>query len=794
VTSHRFSARAPRLPALALAAAGGIWLGGLTAWAAETAPWVLAASASALALGRRPVVRALVVVALLAAALGARARAPQPAPVGAIADDRHDDVIEGWVSGPIQATRGGLAFDVERGDVRVRVSADPVDVLPGDRVRVTGRVLAVRGARNPGAFDRAGFAQAQGAPWQMRARSLERLAEADRMSAWRWPAALARAASAEVAARGGDPVGNALVRGAVLGDRSAIDEDTDAAWRAAGVYHALSVSGLHLAAVALVAFVGVGWLWALAGLGTRWAPRRAAAAFALPMAVTYTLVTGAQVATVRALVVVAVLLVGELCGRRAKGADALGLAALVVLALAPLSLHDPGFQLSFVAAATLVLASRQRGHVLVRALRTSLAVTLATAPITAWHFHEVSFGGVVGNLIATPLVELVTIPLGLAGLALAAIAAPVGGAVIDLAVAIAGLTAWLVARLGALTPSLVVPPPSGLELVACAALYGAWAAVRLGWLAGWRALAAAALAAGVLAGSWGWRAHARTSDDTLHVTFLDVGQGDAAVIELPGGEVWLVDAGGAPGLAAELRMAARPGEEIARFLRARRITRVDVAVVSHPHPDHYLGLAALAPRVPIGVVWAAAEEAAAGDTAPEGTRAFEALTAWLARGGTPTVHPRLGVHAVGDVIIRVWAPAYDPGHGPRVVATADPVRSVNDNSLVLSVERAGRCVLFTGDLEEEGEASLVAAGIGRCDVVKVPHHGSPTSSSQAFVDATRPAWAIMSLGRGNRFGFPGPAVVGRWEAAGAGVLRTDVSGAITVSIDPAGTLRVATFD
>jgi competence protein ComEC len=142
----------------------------------------------------------------------------------------------------------------------------------------------------------------------------------------------------------------------------------------------------------------------------------------------------------------------------------------------------------------------------------------------------------------------------------------------------------------------------------------------------------------------------------------------------------------------------------------------------------------------------------------------------------------------------VWAPHYDAGYGPRPLATADPVRSVNDNSLVITVERAGRCVLFTGDIEEEGEALLVAAGLGRCDVVKVPHHGSPTSSSPALVAATQPSLAVISLGRGNRFGFPAPAVVARWEAAGAQVVRTDTAGAVTVSIDRAGTLRVATFD
>ena len=120
--------------------------------------------------------------------------------------------------------------------------------------------------------------------------------------------------------------------------------------------------------------------------------------------------------------------------------------------------------------------------------------------------------------------------------------------------------------------------------------------------------------------------------------------------------------------------------------------------------------------------------------------------------------------------------------------------SVNDSSLVVRVTRAGQALVFLGDLEEEGEAALVTGGDLAAAVVKVPHHGSPTSSSPALVAATHPRWAIVSLGRGNRFGFPAAAVVARWRAAGARVLRTDQAGAVTVTVDRAGRVAVGTFD
>ncbi|HVV83035.1 MAG TPA: MBL fold metallo-hydrolase, partial [Kofleriaceae bacterium] len=318
------------------------------------------------------------------------------------------------------------------------------------------------------------------------------------------------------------------------------------------------------------------------------------------------------------------------------------------------------------------------------------------------------------------------------------------------------------------------------------------------------AAAVALGAAAVLATSWIARPRLRAGA-ALRVTFLDVGQGDAAVVELPDGEVWLVDAGGDP-IAADLRAGARPGEVVARFLRDRRVDHVDVAVLSHPHPDHFLGFLAVGAALPIGALWTAAEPppdvpdddaaAAPRDDDPVAvssrhSRGFAAVAGWLAARGTAIVHPRLGAYTHGDVTLRVLAPRYEDD-----VATADPVRTVNDNSLVLAVERAGRCILFAGDLEAEGEEALVAAAGGAlpCDVVKVPHHGSPTSSSQAFVDATHPRLAVISLGRGNHFGFPGPAVLDRWRAAGARVLRTDTVGAVTVTIDAAGRLSVSTVD
>jgi competence protein ComEC len=274
------------------------------------------------------------------------------------------------------------------------------------------------------------------------------------------------------------------------------------------------------------------------------------------------------------------------------------------------------------------------------------------------------------------------------------------------------------------------------------------------------------------------------------VTFLDVGQGDAAVVELPGGEAWLIDAGGLPshggGLdaAAAARLAERPGERaVLRYLDHRRIRRLRLVLLSHPHPDHFAGLRAVARAVPIDELWLAAPSREQPMSAE-----MHALLIDLAMRGTRVVAPPLGVaRSVRGVELEVL--------GPRLAGSAaavDPTASVNDNSLVARVRFAGRAVLFAGDLEEEGEQLALAADLA-ADVVKVPHHGSRTSSTAALVAAAGARWAVVSCGGGNRFGFPAPEVVARWEAAGATVLRTDLDGAVTARISPSGRLSVATY-
>jgi competence protein ComEC len=252
--------------------------------------------------------------------------------------------------------------------------------------------------------------------------------------------------------------------------------------------------------------------------------------------------------------------------------------------------------------------------------------------------------------------------------------------------------------------------------------------------------------------------------------------------------VWLVDAGGFAS-ARDVAAASAPGRTIGRVLAAYGHDRIDVAMISHPHPDHYLGLVGL--DVPIGELWFAPEI----DHVPAtGLASFASTIAGLVARGTRIVLPPLGVaREQAGVELVTWAPHYQPEPDAPTVLAADPVRTVNDNSLVVAVRFRGRTILFTGDIEAEGEAALVAAGLGRVDVVKVAHHGSRTSSTPAFVAATRPEIAVISCGRANQFGFPAASVVARWRGVGADIARTDTDGTVTITVNAAGGIAVDRF-
>jgi competence protein ComEC len=251
------------------------------------------------------------------------------------------------------------------------------------------------------------------------------------------------------------------------------------------------------------------------------------------------------------------------------------------------------------------------------------------------------------------------------------------------------------------------------------------------------------------------------------VTFLDVGQGDSALIDLPDGGAMIIDGGGLVGSPVDTGTRV-----VAPVLRARRRSELMAAVLSHPHPDHFTGLATGLGGVRLRSLWDTGqgqkEEVAGG---------YAVLLGHARDAGVPVLRPdRLcGGRAMGGAWVDVLAPCPE--------ATVD--RGPNDNSLVLKITYGVRAFLFVGDAEGEEERDLLSLGLGkvRADVLKVGHHGSRTSTSPSFLAAVSPRDAIISVGVRNRFGHPHPTTLRTLAAQGVHVFRTDVDGEIQASTD-----------
>ncbi len=596
-----------------------------------------------------------------------------------------------------------------------------------------------------------------------------------------------------------------LAAGILIGLRERVDRGLAADFATAGVSHVVAISGWNIAIVAT-----------LVAAMLRGRSRRTAGLVTGGVIVAYVIAAGASPSVVRAAVMAGVVLLARGSGRAVRAPAALSLAAAGLLLLDPGLVGDAGFRLSVLATAGLLAWATPLGAWLggvwggrlpgwlAEGLGITLAAQAATLPDVLATFGRLSLVAPAVNLAVVPIV-----PAAMAGGALAL----VGGWLVQLGVpgplgVVAGLPGWLLLRTIvttvrfaaglpfaaiALPPGLAIPAAIGaLVLVASVLL-----AIHRRRRAGQRARAArpgAPRPAGRAAarpsghGRRGPRIRPPTRLERLalagsalivavtllaaadvvgradRIVVLDVGQGDAILVESRDGARMLVDGGPDPDrVLAELDAILPPWDR-----------RVDIVVLTHPHEDHVAGLVRVLERYRVGRVFEPGMRGAG-----PGWQAWDRALGHGPPRGTLATGARL---RLGDISLDVLWPR--PGTVPT--APASTGTGVNNTSIVLLGTASGRHFLLMGDAEQGVDPELVAGGLPRLDVLKVAHHGSATATTAALLEATRPALALISVGAGNDFGHPAPSTLARLRGAGARVVRTDDDGRIEALLRPDG--------
>jgi competence protein ComEC len=788
-----------RVPYLLLAWCAGAWCAGIGAAAmfgADAWPLAIATGGGALAMAmvrRNPMAAACAVVlpAIFLAGVAREQMSHRPMP---------DDAVAHYNDGVAMRIRGVLRDDPDVGDTSQRFAISVREIqragdwheasggvlvrtplLPeyraGDMVELEGKLETPPRLQD---FDYAAYLARRGIGSVMEYPEARTVGH-DEPSVVRRILLNARRTLSDGLALSLPEPQAALAQGVLLGERSALPADVRDDLNATNTSHLVVVSGGNVVLVSMYSTL-------LFGLVLR---RRWAVVLSIAVVVAYAALVGLSPPVFRATVMGIVLILAQVSGRRSNGLTSLLLAAAIMCGLQPSVLADVSFQLSFAATAgILYLATPLRrgiidamgaatgrtelprwlGAAFVEPAAVTLAAMLATAPLLALNFERVSLVALPANLLIVPAFPFI---LGASFIAAVGGTLPVGHLVLGTpAYALLsywlGVASWFAALPGAAAVLDGYTRPWALATYAAAITIAV--VTRRTLLSGgltrlapsrpmrWRVAARRGLyvaPAFLLVVSAGWLANGASNERRLEVTVLDVGQGDAILIETPSGRDVLVDGG--PGRAVLRGL----GDELAWNDRA-----LDLVIVTHTQSDHALGLLDVLDRYDVRRV-------AHGAPADDSMLARRLAAAVDAEGAV-----------VQDVGAGDW---FDLGDGLRLdVLSPPPARELdegNDASVVLRLVFGKVSFLLTGDVEAGAERAIAENGAEVAStVLKVAHHGSATSSTRAFLDAVQPSVAVISSGAENQFGHPHKDVVGRLDDYAA-IFNTAERGAVHFETD-----------